>query len=165
MSIDGNSRKILSDKLINLVLGWEYGFQLSHAQIQTALGIELDYPDYYSVISKANKQLEYVGKKLVSVYDFGYKVLEPDKYNPHSIKVFSSGYKRIRRANKIITNAPVDLMSDGAREDQRNISGRMDRYVSIIKKQKVELVKITRTRTITDRSTERVGIAINPQTI
>lgn len=111
-------------ELVDKALKWEYDSVHTHKEIGLIMKLKPGTARYRQMISRAIKELKLNGKTMVSIHKVGYRVLPPDEYAGHSVRIIDSGKRRIRRGHKIITYAPATLMSE---EGKRKYTVVLDR--------------------------------------
>jgi hypothetical protein len=111
-------------ELVGKALKWDYGSAHTHEEMGLIMKLKPGTARYRQMVARAIKELETNGKTLASIPKFGYRVLLPDEYAGHSVRIIDSGKRRIRRGHKIITYAPTALMSE---EGKRKYTVVLDR--------------------------------------
>jgi hypothetical protein len=76
---------------------------------------------------------------IVNVRGVGYKVCQPDNYTGEGVRYMRQGAKRIDRGAKIMNHAPINDMSQPAREAHNRVNDRMIRLQAAIAGASVEI--------------------------
>ena len=119
-------------ELLEVALTWEYGSIHSHEEIAKIMYLNPLHNKYYQMVRRANEELIDKGKMLVNVNKVGYQVVKPDEYLNVATKTFVQGKRRIHKANRILTFAPTELMTEGARKSLLNVRDRIQAFDAYI---------------------------------
>ncbi|HLO11313.1 MAG TPA: hypothetical protein VK190_03530 [Pseudoneobacillus sp.] len=137
-------KRTLSDKIVNFVKTLNYGDSIAHEVMENLIGIPKS-GEYYFIVARANRQLLKGKKMLRNIPGLGYEILEPDDYHEHSGNVFRKGYKKMKSSQKILENAPMELMSEEAKIKHIKTYDRICHYTSIVEAGVKEVRKIRKT--------------------
>lgn len=94
---------------------------------------------YQDILQTAKKRLEIAGHMLVNVRGVGYKVCQPDNYTGEGVRKMRQGARRIDRGAKILAHAPVNDMTQQAREAHNRVNDRMIRLQAAMAGATVEI--------------------------
>jgi hypothetical protein len=76
---------------------------------------------------------------IVNVRGIGYKVCYPDNYTGEGVRYMRMGARKIDRGAKILNHAPVNDMSQAAREAHNRVNDRMVRLQAAMAGASVEI--------------------------
>lgn len=133
------SRKEAIDNLVKAVEERNYGEVLNFDEIGGIINQKHGTRAYDDILQAARKRLESAGHMIVNVRKVGYKVLPPDSYTGESVRYMRQGAKRIDRGMKISNHAPVNDMSQPAREAHNRVNDRMVRLQAAMAGASVEI--------------------------
>lgn len=119
------SRKDCIDLLVKTIEGLNYGDTLNYEAIARLIGEDYGTKRFSDIVQAARRRLVNCGKMIECVQRVGYKVVEPDAYANHGIKQVMIGARRIDTGARIMTHAPVNDMSEVAREHHNRITDKM----------------------------------------
>lgn len=111
-------------KVVDAVVGMEYGDTITHLEMTTLLGEKHGTTKYFNLVRRANKQLLSTGKMLGNIREVGYQIIMPDEYTGVAVKNFAKGFKNLQRGNDVLTNAPTKHMSREGLQAHREVSDR-----------------------------------------
>jgi len=111
--------------LVEKISSMDYGETVTHMDIECITGISRHSSKYGSILSRAKRQLQEEGKMIVSVWNVGYRVLEPDEYSKQAISSIISGGRRITAGKQVLQNAPTAKMTEDGRRTHQLISDRV----------------------------------------
>lgn len=103
--------------LVDIASLWEYGSFHSHEEIANLLSIRYGTYEYRTVISRANEELTFIGKRLKNVKGEGYEVLEPENYLSESVGHVQKAARQIRKSYNIAAGCRVDLVAPHKRQE------------------------------------------------
>lgn len=109
-------------ELLRVASTWEYGSFHSHKEIAGILGVEPQSATYNGIVQEARKALELRGRALQVRTNEGYYLVLPDEHDTASYERLKRSRAHAVRAILISTNAPVEKMSESARQKH-------DRYI------------------------------------
>lgn len=127
------------DSLVKAVSEHQYGDVLDFKEIGYIINREYGTHAYNDVLQAAKKRLEIAGHMIVNVRGIGYKVLRPDDYTNEGVKRVRQGAKRIDRGAKVLNHAPVNDMTQQAREAHNRVNDRMVRLQAAMAGATVEI--------------------------
>ena len=116
------------DSIDNLVKAFEekdYGDIMTFEEIERITGKRYGTIEHGSIMQATRKRLIDAGHMIVNVRGIGYKVCSPDGYTGEGVRYMRHGAKKIDRGVKIIHHAPVNDMSQQAREEYNRVKDRM----------------------------------------
>lgn len=119
------TRKEAIDTLVKAVEERGYGDILNFDEIGGIINQKHGTMAYNDILQSARKRLIAAGHMIVNVRGVGYKVCEPDGYTGEGVRYMRQGARRIDRGAKILTHAPVNEMSQAAREAHNRVNDRM----------------------------------------
>jgi hypothetical protein len=132
-------------ELVKHAITWDYGTVHSHQEISSIMLLKPFTRKYYTMVSRASKELRDYGKVIVSLPKQGYKVIAPDEYVGHAIKYVEAGSKRIKTAHSILDCAPVDKMTVPGRTRFNMVYDRMAAFYAFMQGGVKELKTLERT--------------------
>jgi hypothetical protein len=132
-------RKEAIDKLVNAVKEKPYGDVLTFDSIGYIIDQKHGTMRYQDILQTAKKRLEIAGHMLVNVRGVGYKVCQPDNYTGEGVRKMRQGARRIDRGAKILAHAPVNDMTQQAREAHNRVNDRMIRLQAAMAGATVEI--------------------------
>lgn len=127
------------DSLVKAVSERNYGDTLDFKEIGYIIHQEYGTHAYNDILQAAKKRLELAGHMIVNVRGVGYKVLQPDDYTQEGVKRVRQGAKRIDRGAKVLNHAPVNDMTQQAREAHNRVNDRMVRLQAAMAGATVEI--------------------------
>lgn len=127
------------DSLVKAVSEREYGSILDFKEIGYIIHQEYGTHAYSDILQAAKKRLELAGHMIVNVRGVGYKVLQPDDYTQEGVKRVRQGARRIDRGTKVLNHAPVNDMTQQAREAHNRVNDRMVRLQAAMAGATVEI--------------------------
>lgn len=133
------SRKESIDNLVAAVENRNYGEILNYDEIGRIIGHQYGSTSYNDIVQCARKRLIVAGHMITNVRGIGYKVCQPDNYTVEGVRLMRQGARRIDKGTKIINHAPVNDMSQNAREAHNRVSDRMLRLQAAMAGASVEL--------------------------
>lgn len=133
------TRKESIDALIKEVTEHKYGDVIDHKQIGYIIQQQHGTYAYNSIVGTAKKRLEIAGHAIVNERGIGYKVCNPDDYTGEGVRYMREGARRIDRGAKILNHAPVNDMSQPAREAYNRVTDRMTRLQAAMAGASVEI--------------------------
>lgn len=139
-------RKEAIDKLVNAVKERPYGDVLTFDSIGYIIDQKHGTMKYQDILTTAKKRLEMSGHMIVNVRGVGYKVCPPDNYTGEGVRKMRQGAKRIDRGAKILAHAPVNDMSQPAREAHNRVNDRMIRLQAAMAGATVEIHMLETTK-------------------
>jgi hypothetical protein len=107
---EGVLRLPLYRYLVDAVMSWEYGTIHSHDEISSILTVTYDTYQYRSAISAANKDLTLRGKRLKSVRNVGYMVLEPKNYLSEAVGHLKKSTNQLKTSASIAYGCKIELV-------------------------------------------------------
>lgn len=125
--------------LVKAVEERNYGDILDFKEIGYIIHQEYGTHAYNDILQAAKKRLELAGHMIVNVRGVGYKVLQPDDYTQEGVKRVRQGAKRIDRGTKVLNHAPVNDMTQQAREAHNRVNDRMVRLQAAMAGASVEI--------------------------
>ena len=132
-------RKEAIDSLVNAVKERNYGDVLTFDSIGYIIGQKHGTMKYQDILQTAKKRLELAGHMITNVRGVGYKVCPPDNYTGEGVRKMRQGAKRIDRGAKILAHAPVNDMTQQAREAHNRVNDRMIRLQAALAGASVEI--------------------------
>ena len=137
-------------ELVKIAVNWDYGSQHKHTEIATILDCIPQSAEYYSQVTRANKELVQHSKLLANILGHGYYIVNPDDYPEASQAQADKALRHIRAAEIISRYAPVELMTP----DKRNIH---DRHQQSVVSQRVMMEKEQRkSKRLLDQKTSKI---------
>lgn len=133
------NRKESIDVLVKAVEERNYGDVLSFDEIGHIIGEEHGTVKYGDILQEARKRLIEAGHMIVNVRGIGYKVCQPDNYTCEGVRYMRHGARKIDRGAKILSHAPVNDMSQEAREAHNRVNDRMANLQAAIAGASVEI--------------------------
>ena len=133
------NRQEAIDSLVKTVSERKYGDVLDFKEIGYIIHQEYGTHAYNDILQAAKKRLELAGHMIVNVRGIGYKVLPPDDYTNEGVKRVRQGAKRIDRGTKVLNHAPVNDMTQQAREAHNRVNDRMVRLQAAMAGATVEI--------------------------
>jgi hypothetical protein len=133
------NRQEAIDSLVKAVEERNYGDILDFKEIGYIIHQEYGTHAYSDILQAAKKRLELAGHMIVNVRGIGYKVLQPDDYTQEGVKRVRQGAKRIDRGTKVLNHAPVNDMTQQAREAHNRVNDRMVRLQAAMAGATVEI--------------------------
>lgn len=133
------NRKESIDTLVKAVEECNYGDVLNFDEIGEIINQKHGSMKYNDILQAARKRLITTGHMIVNVRGVGYKVCCPDNYTTEGIRYMRQGAQRIDRGAKILHHAPVNDMSQDAREAYNRINDRMTRLQAAMAGASVEI--------------------------
>ena len=127
------------DSLVKAVSERKYGDVLDFKEIGYIIHQEYGTNAYQDILQAARKRLEVAGHMIVNVRGVGYKVLQPDDYTKEGVKRVRQGARRIDRGTKVLNHAPVNDMTQQAREAHNRVNDRMIRLQAAMAGASVEI--------------------------
>lgn len=127
------------DALVMAVNERDYGDVLDFKEIGYIIRQQYGTRQYSDILHAAMKRLEVAGHMIVNVRGVGYKVLRPDEYTQEGVKRVCQGAKRIDRGTKVLNHAPVNDMTQQAREIHNRVNDRMVRLQAAMAGASVEI--------------------------
>ena len=113
------------ESLVKAVQERNYGDIIDFKEIGYIIHQEYGTHAYNDILQAAKKRLELVGHMIVNVRGIGYKVCAPDDYTNEGVRRVRQGARRIDRGAKVLNHAPVNDMSQQAREAHHRVNDRM----------------------------------------
>ena len=132
-------RKEAIDKLVNAVKEKPYGDVLTFDSIGYIIDQKNGTMRYQDILQTAKKRLEIAGHMLVNVRGVGYKVCQPDNYTGEGVRKMRQGARRIVRGATSLAHAPVNDMTQQAREAHNRVNDRMIRLQAAMAGATVEI--------------------------
>lgn len=127
------------DALVKAVNERNYGDVLDFKEIGYIIQQEYGTRKYSDILHAAMRRLEVTGHMIVNLRGIGYKVLSPDDYTGEGMKRVRQGAKRIDRGTKVLNHAPVNDMTQQAREVYNRVNDRMIRLQAAMAGASVEI--------------------------
>lgn len=135
-SADKRKCEILAEE----IRGMNCGDTITHAQVSGIIGERYGSPKYGQIIAQAKKiLLEEYRTHLESIRGVGYRKTEPDDFTKHALSQYKKGFRSIQRGADILTNAPVEEMSEAGRMTYRHIYDRTAQLEASVKGAVVEI--------------------------
>jgi hypothetical protein len=97
----------------------EYGMKIGHEELEQLIGFTReDNPEkYYASVNRWKKEmLEKDNRQIECINNIGYEIINPELFRMSANRQLKFGHKRINKAGKIITNAPVDKLNEDDRK-------------------------------------------------
>lgn len=98
-------------RLFEALKNTEYGAEISHESMMRLTGFDQKGKDYYELVGAVNDKLTEIGKRLRNIHGVGYKFISPDEYAEESRRQIEYAGKRLNEADKVVTYAPADKMT------------------------------------------------------
>lgn len=133
------TRKDAINTLVEVIEKRDYGDVIDYKEIGYIIQQTKGTQAYNSIVQAAKKRLELAGHAVVNERGIGYKVCRPDDYTGEGVRYMRLGAKRIDRGAKIINHAPVNDMSQPAREAHNRVNDRMTRLQAAMAGASVEI--------------------------
>ncbi len=133
------TRKEAIDKLVAIIEKRNYGEILNYDEIGGIIELKYGTVKYSDIIQAARKQLITTGHMIVNVRGVGYKVCQPDNYTGEGVRHMRCGARQIDKGVRIISHAPVNDMSQHAREAHNRVADRMMRLQAAMAGASVEI--------------------------
>lgn len=102
--------------IVNNACLWDYGTFKTHEELASSIFMKKDDRRYRSCIHRANQKLIENGKVLKCIHGKGYVVMMPDDYLTESHKVKQKAMRQFDRSHELLTNAPVNNMTEEGRQ-------------------------------------------------
>ena len=132
-------RKDAVEALVRAVEDRTYGDILSFDEIGGIINQRYGTSKYGDILQTARRRLIAAGHMIVNVRGVGYRVCYPDSYTSEGVRYMRQGARRIDKGAKIINHAPVNDMSQEAREAHNRVSDRMTRLQAAMAGASVEI--------------------------
>ena len=114
--------EILAEKISKM----NYGDVILHTEISSVINEPYPSSRYTSFIHKTKSiLLNKYGRVIESVHGDGYRVLEPDNYTDNSLCHVKRGFRELQKGSAVLKHAPINDMSDEARNVYRRVNDRM----------------------------------------
>lgn len=133
------TRKDAIDNLVKAVEERNYGDVLNFDEIGGIINQKHGTMAYNDILQAARKRLIATGHMIVNVRGIGYKVCYPDNYTGEGVRYMRMGARKIDRGAKILNHAPVNDMSQAAREAHNRVNDRMVRLQAAMAGASVEI--------------------------
>lgn len=133
------TRKEAIDNLVKAVEERNYGDVLNFDEIGGIINQKHGTMAYNDILQAARKRLIAAGHMIVNVRGIGYKVCYPDNYTGEGMRYMRMGARKIDRGAKILNHAPVNDMSQAAREAHNRVNDRMVRLQAAMAGASVEI--------------------------
>jgi len=133
------TRKDAIDNLVKAVEERNYGDVLNFEEIGGIINQKHGTMAYNDILQAARKRLIAAGHMIVNVRGIGYKVCYPDNYTGEGVRYMRMGARKIDRGAKILNHAPVNDMSQAAREAHNRVNDRMVRLQAAMAGASVEI--------------------------
>lgn len=133
------NRQEAIDSLVQAVEKRNYGDLITFHEIGQIIGVRYGNHSYQDILQAARKRLELAGHMIVNVRKVGYKVCPPDEYTKEGVRRMRQGARRIDRGAKVLNHAPVNDMSQAAREAHNRVNDRMVRLQAAMAGASVEI--------------------------
>lgn len=133
------TRKDAIDNLVKAVEERNYGDVLNFDEIGGIINQKHGTMAYNDILQAARKRLIAAGHMIVNVRGIGYKVCYPDNYTGEGVRYMRMGARKIDRGAKILNHAPVNDMSQAAREAHNRVNDRMVRLQAAMAGASVEI--------------------------
>lgn len=133
------TRKDAIDNLVKAVVERNYGDVLNFDEIGGIINQKHGTMAYNDILQAARKRLIAAGHMIVNVRGIGYKVCYPDNYTGEGVRYMRMGARKIDRGAKILNHAPVNDMSQAAREAHNRVNDRMVRLQAAMAGASVEI--------------------------
>lgn len=133
------TRKEAIEELVKDISERSYGDVVDYKTIGYIIQKQHGTYAYNDIVQEARKRLEIAGHAIVNERGIGYKVCLPDDYTGEGVRYMRLGAKRIDRGAKIIGHAPVNDMSQPAREAHNRVNDRMVRLQAALAGASVEI--------------------------
>lgn len=112
------------EDLVAHVLKLGYGETIPHSEIEGILGEPHSSSKYFDLVRRANKNLLSHQKMMQNLRGVGYQIIEPDEYVGVAVHHYSKAFRRLKRGNDVLVNAPVACMSREGMDAHRAVSDR-----------------------------------------
>lgn len=119
------NRKDKIEALVKKVSEMDYGETISFYEIGCVIEDNHGTKTFNNVVQAAKRELISMGHMLENVRCVGYKVVSPDNYTRHGVKLVRSGAGRIDEGVNVMRHAPVDKMTAEAREAHNRVYDNM----------------------------------------
>ena len=103
----------------------DYGDVMTFAEIGGIINQKYGTQRYSDILQAARKRLIAAGHMIVNVRGIGYKVCPPDGYTNEGVRHIRRGAREIDRGAEVISHAPVNDMTQAAREAHNRVSDRV----------------------------------------
>ena len=140
------NRQEAIDSLVKAVEERNYGDILDFKEIGYIIHQEYGTHAYNDILQATKKRLELAGHMIVNVRGVGYRVLQPDDYTQEGVKRVRQGARRIDRGTKVLNHAPVNDMTQQAREAHNRVNDRMVRLQAAMAGASVEIHMLSTTK-------------------
>ena len=98
-------------RLFEALKNTEYGAEISHESMMRLTRFDQKCKDYYELVGAVNDKLTEIGKRLRNIHGVGYKFISPDEYAEESRRQIEYAGKRLNEADKVVTYAPAEKMT------------------------------------------------------
>jgi len=133
------TRKEAINNLFEEVSKKEYGAMLDFKEIGHIIHQQYGTSAYNDILQAAKKRLELAGHMIVNVRGVGYKICQPDEYTNEGVRRVRQGARSIDRGTKVLNHAPVNDMTQEAREIHNRVNDRITRLQAAIAGASVEI--------------------------
>lgn len=133
------TRKEAIDSLVKAVEDRNYGDVLTFDEIAGIINVKRFTTSFHDILQTARKRLIVEGHMIVNVRGIGYKVCPPDNYTDVGVRYMRQGARRIDKGAKVLNHAPVNDMSQAAREAHNRVNDRMTRLQAAMAGASVEI--------------------------
>ena len=140
------TRKEAIDGLVKAVEEQNYGDVLDYTEIGYIIHQKYGTYAFSDILQAARKRLITTGHMIVNERGIGYKVCQPDNYTCEGVRYMRQGARKIDRGAKIIGHAPVNDMSQPAREAHNRVNDRMVRLQAAIAGASVEIHMLSKSK-------------------
>lgn len=133
------TRQDAINSLVKAVEDRNYGDVLTFDEIALIINVKRFTTSFHDILQAARKRLIVEGHMIVNVRGVGYKVCPPDSYTDVGVRYMRQGARRIDKGAKVLNHAPVNDMSQTAREAHNRVNDRMTRLQAAMAGASVEI--------------------------
>lgn len=135
--------EILAESISKL----NYGDIISHKDISKIIKEPYGCNKYRTIINQTKKILQQQYQRHIeSINKCGYRVVDPDKTVDLSIRHYNRGFNEVQKAQDVLTNAPVEDMSNEGRQVYRDVYDRAKILNTAFMDATVEIKRLSRKR-------------------
>jgi hypothetical protein len=99
-------------ELVKIASGWDYGSVHPHQEIAAILGVAYPSIDYYENVIRASTDLLVIGKRIVNIYNEGYKVLKPEEQTPEAVRDAGDIIRKLRQPISALNHVPTHILDE-----------------------------------------------------
>jgi DNA-binding winged helix-turn-helix (wHTH) protein len=143
-------------ELIDTLAAMEYRSVIEHADLMKFIGVSSKSMKYYRTMRAVNKDLTERGKLLRSIPNVGYEVVHPDEWIDVAGEQVKRAHRSVRKADKIVVNAPEDKMTANGLSRFRIVNDRIRSMAALVAREKKDVFSIMGSTKNGNRTFERL---------